>query len=475
MFAYNWITATMAQGLGHLIATVIFLQSYTGRIPTPALMVHIINFNSGIIVSSFLYYTFERQSRYVAFLRWNIEKELEAWQKLVNVLPVGLLIADRDSVIYANKACIRTSLSPSNVGYDELRQYQGLLGRALKTIVRPMAKEGREDSSPCRELTLHDELFGRREPALAVLRGERFEFRKPGQKPVPLAVNTIEFKRGKDRYKICSLADQSVYEELEAERMQVQCQKSFCAMFTHELRNPLHGILGILESLETPLISPRKRCACKMGINTGRMMMFMINDILDLSRIEVNKFSLAVTAFSPADMVAECIELMHFQYEKKGVALRSVLHKNVPAAVFNDCNRYKQVVLNLLGNALKFTAHGYVEVKVNYDLPDHKLVTGVKDTGTGITKEDQAKLFTMYGKLESSASSNPSGTTLFVNRRRRGTGPPHMQAPYRRDGRVDSPALRAGKGEQVQIHRRQPHPGQGRPALDDLRCHLRRG
>ncbi len=414
--AYNWISATLAQAAGQLITTICIIQGYSGKMEFSSLLIHLINFNSGIIISAVLYYGFERQARQVAFLQWNIEKELAAWKRLVNGLPVGLFVADRDSVIYANRTCIKTTLAVDVVdsGEETVSQYRDQFNQSLRAIVRS-AQSSDSSRENLKELSdqkrsLHDELFGKREPA--DLKGERFEFRRSGAKPQPLAINTIEFRRGKGRYRVCSLWDQSVYEELEAERLSAQCQKTFCAMFTHELRNPLHGILGIFESLGASPAPSRQRYACRMGISTGQTMMCIINDILDLSQIEVNKFKLALVEFNPAEVIAECLEIMQFQYEKKGVLLKSIVRKSVPTFIFNDANRYKQIVLNLLGNALKFTTKGFTEIKVKYDVAAWKLVTKVRDTGSGIPKAEQKNLFSLYGKLQCSAPSNPLGAGL---------------------------------------------------------------
>jgi signal transduction histidine kinase len=118
-----------------------------------------------------------------------------------------------------------------------------------------------------------------------------------------------------------------VYEELEVERLKSQYQKNFFAMLTHELRNPLYGILGILETFNRGVVPPNLKNLAELGSNTGQLMMSLINDILDLSQIETNKFKLSINKFSPEEAVNQCVETLRFQFEKKGLRLNYEYNK----------------------------------------------------------------------------------------------------------------------------------------------------
>lgn len=118
-----------------------------------------------------------------------------------------------------------------------------------------------------------------------------------------------------------------MYEELEVERLKSQYQKNFFAMLTHELRNPLYGILGILETFNRGVVPPNLKNLAELGSNTGQLMMSLINDILDLSQIETNKFKLSINKFSPEEAVNQCVETLRFQFEKKGLRLNYEYNK----------------------------------------------------------------------------------------------------------------------------------------------------
>ena len=205
----------------------------------------------------------------------------------------------------------------------------------------------------------------------------------------------------------------SVYEELETEKLRISYQKDFFSMVTHELRNPLHGILGIMEILNDEEMPLGFKESIRLGYGTSQLMMSLVNDILDLSQIEAGKFKLAMVKFSPIDVINECIGIMKFQYDKKKLKLNSSFKEGIPEIITNDKNRYRQIVLNLLGNSLKFTSKGHVDIKISYE--GDKLVTQVIDTGIGIKKDENSKLFSVYGKMESNMDMNPSGVGLGLS------------------------------------------------------------
>ncbi len=228
----------------------------------------------------------------------------------------------------------------------------------------------------------------------------------------PLGMNTIVLGLQDEPHSVCMLQDQSLYRELEKANIAKQYLKTFFAMTTHEFRNPLHGVLGIFEALLESVQGAEQATQCRMGINTVKLMMRLVNDILDLSQIEANNFRLANEEIDIGGLVRECMELMQYKYKAKGVALVfQPLGGKLPE-IKCDKNRYMQILLNLLGNAIKFTERGSVTIKLAYEPLTKKLVTEVTDTGIGIKEEDQLRLFKAFGKLEDTLQQNPQGTGL---------------------------------------------------------------
>lgn len=404
-FVGNWIAAMFVQAGGHIVVTFFLIEGYYTKLDIPTILVPVLNFNVGLVISAFLYFESDQQTRNLSFLKWTLEKELKTWKRMVNTLPTGIIISNDTEIVYVNKAAVKT-LCP-DFEFLEAKQLNEKITDTLKHVEKHQALQ----NCGTKVQSLYDFLYVNKCESHTELKSEKYTFLPSNSaRALPLSINTTRFKRGDVTYKVVALMDQSIYEELEAERLHAKYQKSFFAMLTHELRNPLHGVLGILEALESDDIPSHLKHSCRLALNTGQLMMCLINDILDLSQMDANKFKLAVNEFVPKDVVNECLDIMKFQYEKKRVTLTAKYAPNMPLCVTNDKNRYKQILLNLLGNALKFTNHGYVCVKLLYDQEGQKLLTKVKDTGSGIKKEDQQKLFSMYGKLDSAV--NPTGVGL---------------------------------------------------------------
>jgi len=257
--------------------------------------------------------------------------------------------------------------------------------------------------------------------------GGKYTYQVGDLRAISLAVSLMTFRSGVESHKVVLIQDVSVFEELEKEKMYLQYQKTFFTMITHELRNPLHGIMGVIEVVKGANLPPDMTALCTQGLNTGKLMMCLVNDILDISQMEANKFKLNNEMFSPLEAAQECVHVMQCRYEEKKLDLRFRRAEQIPRGILADKMRYKQILFNLLGNSPKFTAQGYVEVHIKYDPEYRRLITSVTDTGTGLTQEEQDKLFQMYTRIESHNRINPQGTiTNFIFPRHR-TRPHDMQ------------------------------------------------
>jgi len=349
----------------------------------------------GLIAFAFIYYTSDKSRRHVVFLEWKIQKELKYWKELLNTLPLGILITNETQVTYANKHFIRI-LSLST---DNLNDYRN----KLKTIFKATDK----DEPQSERVSLHDFLFNSKD---VEMEETKFVVDSDERSMQNLSVKISKYKQSKNNYNFCIVLDQTPYDELETEKLRREYQKNFFAMLAHELRNPLHGILGIMESFSCNSFSPDIKKLAKVGNNTGQLMMSLINDILDLSQIEANKFKISLNQFSPEDTIKECIDIMKTLFERKKLKLNYVQKERLSAYITNDKNRYKQIILNLLSNALKFTIKGQVDVKVRYE--ENMLITKIRDTGTGMKYDKGVDLFSLYEKLDSNMKINSSGTGL---------------------------------------------------------------
>lgn len=191
-------------------------------------------------------------------------------------------------------------------------------------------------------------------------------------------------------------------------------KSQFVANMSHEVRTPLHGIIGMSQILsETPLQSEQREFV-EMILGSGRTLLGIVNDLLDLARIERGHFQLQPGVLVPTELISDTVRVFQMQAQNKGIALECTGLDSLPPAVFADGPRIRQILSNLIGNALKFTPHGSVTVEVGSEALDGvtMLRIAVSDTGIGIAAENQKKLFEQFYQAETSISSRFGGTGL---------------------------------------------------------------
>ena len=198
----------------------------------------------------------------------------------------------------------------------------------------------------------------------------------------------------------------------EAAERASSAKSEFLARMSHEIRTPMNGVMGMSELLQGTELSPRQRRLAETITRSAEGLLEIINDILDFSKIEAGKLELEQIDFALHEIVEETIEILGVRAQAKGLELRCELDSAVPAAVRGDPMRLRQVLINLAGNAIKFTEAGEVVVRVSAQAASERLRFEVIDTGIGIAEEAQSQIFSAFSQADSFTTRKYGGTGL---------------------------------------------------------------
>jgi PAS domain S-box-containing protein len=197
-----------------------------------------------------------------------------------------------------------------------------------------------------------------------------------------------------------------------------QAKSDFLASMSHEIRTPMNAIIGMADVLsETPLTEEQAQYV-RVFRGAGNSLLNLINDILDLSRIEAGKIEIHDVDFNLRDLVMGIVDLLGLKASQKGLLLEGKVAPDVPAQVKGDPDRLRQVLSNLVGNAVKFTARGNVMLSVNVQARAGKpgvLIT-VADTGLGIPENSKGRIFGKYERSTATSAVQGSGLGLHISK-----------------------------------------------------------
>jgi signal transduction histidine kinase len=239
-----------------------------------------------------------------------------------------------------------------------------------------------------------------------------------------LSVSLVIDKEGEPLYFISQIQDITAGKEAMARQKELtqkalaaeRAKSEFLAIMSHEIRTPLNGIIGMASILaDTQLDETQRECVDTLT-TSGESLLSVINDILDFSKIESGKMTLERRAFNLQKCLEEALDLFSTQLRSKGLEAAYLIAPEIPIDLMGDSLRLRQIFVNLIGNAVKFTGRGG-EIVLNVELQKRSdegylLVFSVADTGIGIAPEAAAKLFRAFQQVDTSTTRKYGGSGL---------------------------------------------------------------
>lgn len=193
-----------------------------------------------------------------------------------------------------------------------------------------------------------------------------------------------------------------------------RAKNQFLAVMSHEFRTPMNGIMGCLNLLRNENISDESSELLEIMHKCANSQLGLITDVLDISRIEAGKLELSYEEFVLNDLITSVFQVLEYKAKTKGLFLKNVVQNNIPLSLVSDHRRLRQILINLIGNAIKFTDKGGVTLKLEFS-SSNELIFEIHDTGPGIPRDKQEIVFLPFEQVDSTFKRRYEGTGLGLS------------------------------------------------------------
>lgn len=338
--------------------------------------------------------------RQVSALKQNAEDSVGLLDEAANMMAEGLLVLDHDTVQFGNKQLAQLFDLPAEI----LKR-----GTPIEKYLRFAVERGDYGHDrPADELV--EELVA------GIRSGEAYTLDRttPTGREVRIKVKPREGGGVISTHTDMTEMFQAVKDAEAAER----AKSEFLANMSHEIRTPMNGVMGMAELLLASDLEPKQKMFADTIVRSGSSLVTIINDILDFSKIDAGQLELASAPFRLTDAVEDVATLVSASAAEKDLELIVRIDPQLPAMLIGDVGRLRQIITNLLGNAVKFTNQGHVYINVSGQQDGQgvaQLFFTIEDTGVGIPKEKCTSIFDHFAQADASATRKHEGTGLGLS------------------------------------------------------------
>jgi signal transduction histidine kinase/CheY-like chemotaxis protein/HPt (histidine-containing phosphotransfer) domain-containing protein len=338
-------------------------------------------------------------------------------ESVLNALPIGISVYDGErNLVYTNRlqstpaADASRANSQKRITIDDIIRFQMVVdGRMLAMNGEEAADESMTLDFEARLARILDPKGSRFERR--ALSGHHFEFAwQPlsGGYTLSLFRDITELRRRQSELERARDVSEAAN----------QAKSTFLATMSHEIRTPMNGVIGTTELLEREALDERQKRLVRTVRTSAAALLRIIDDVLDFSKIEAGRMELEKAPFMLPAVVESTVETLSVQAERKGLVLRTIIEPGTPAILNGDATRVRQILFNLIGNAMKFTEVGLISVAARPLSQAGRNVTlalSVEDTGIGMNAEQLARLFRPFSQADSSTTRRYGGTGLGLS------------------------------------------------------------